>query len=118
MENRGNFFKGKEKKYFILAVLPAIFIFLFIIFYEIINDKNERKKTLLNLERFAVANLVYISNNHNFIYVKYSNGEDIIKEYGILEGDSISKKSGDSTLYIFRKDSVIKINLFEYYNLN
>lgn len=89
-------------------------ILLFTIIYSIINYNSDKKRNLLNIDRHTRVVEIYLNKNqHNFSYVKYSNGINELLEYPYKIGDSISKKKGDSIEYIFRKDSIIKYNLFE-----
>ncbi|UKB86102.1 hypothetical protein LF887_10895 [Chryseobacterium sp. MEBOG06] len=68
----------------------------------------------MSLERYTrVIDIYNNRHEHNFLYVKFSNGSEKILEYPYKLGDSISKKRGDSIEYIFRKDSIIENNLFE-----
>ncbi|PWN63108.1 hypothetical protein [Chryseobacterium oncorhynchi] len=103
-----------SKKTIILFIAFFLCIFLFTLIYLIINSNSEREQKLLNVERHTRVVEIYLNKNqHNFSYVKYSNGINELLEYPYKIGDSISKKKGDSIEYIFRKDSIIKNNYFE-----
>jgi hypothetical protein len=94
-------------KYFFLVIF---FIVIFLIFFR----EKTNKKSLIDYEMFAkVTNIYRDKYEHNFLFVKYSNGSVELFEYPYKIGDSISKKKGDSIEYIFRGDSIIKNNLFE-----
>jgi len=89
-------------------------IILFIFIYLITNSNTQIKQKLLNIDRHTRVVDIYVNKQqHNFLYVKFSNGAQKILEYPYRIDDSISKKKGDSIEYIFRKDSIIKQNLFE-----
>jgi hypothetical protein len=108
-----------SKKTIIIFIAFFVCLFLFTIIYLIINSNSEREQKLLSIERYT--RVIDIYNNrqeHNFLYVKFSNGSQKILEYPYKVGDSISKKRGDSIEYIFRKDSIIENNLFEEYRKN
>lgn len=89
-------------------------IFISTIAYLIINSNELLKQQLLSIERHTKVIAIYNNKNeHNFLYVKYSNGTQETLEYPYQIGDSVSKTKGDSIEYIFRKDSVIQNNFFE-----
>ena len=74
------------------------------------------KEILLNIERHtSVIDIYNNKEQHNFPYVKYSNGTNKILEFSYQIGDSISKNKGDSIEYIFRGEKIIKNNLLENY---
>ncbi|WP_123873048.1 hypothetical protein [Chryseobacterium contaminans] len=103
-----------SKKTIIIFIVFFGGLLLFTIVYLIVNSSSERKQKLLSIERHT--RVIDIYNNrkeHNFLYVKFSNGSQKILEYPYKVGDSISKKKGDSIEYVFRKDSIIENNLFE-----
>lgn len=78
------------------------------------DSNSDRKQKLLSIERYTKVIDIYNNRNeHNFLYVKFSNGSQKILEYPYKVGDSVSKRKGDSIEYIFRKDSIIENNLFE-----
>jgi len=115
VENNFNIEVDKSSKK-IITIFIIVFgsIFLLTIMYLILNSNYDRKQKLLSIERHT--RVIGIYNNkyeHNFLYVKFSNGSQKILEYPYKVGDSISKKRGDSIEYIFRKDSIIENNLFE-----
>ncbi len=89
-------------------------ILLFTIIYSIINSNSDKKRNLLNIDRHTKVVEIYSNKNqHNFSYVKYSNGINELLEYPYKVGDSVSKKKGDSIEYIFRNDSIIINNYLE-----
>ena len=101
-----------------LQVFWLIFgtILLGIIIYIILTDNETTKNQILNLNRHTRVEKIYINvNEHNFTYVRFSNGKEKILEYPYEIGDSISKKKNDSIEYIFRNGNVIKYNMLEYY---
>lgn len=103
-----------SRKTITLFIVFFVCIFLFTIIYLIINSNSEREQKLLNVERYTKVVEVYPNKNqHNLGYVRFSNGINEFLEYPYKVNDSISKKKGDSIEYIFRKDSIIKYNLFE-----
>ncbi len=115
MENNFNIKVDKSsKKTIILFIVFFGCILLFTIIYLIINLNSDRKQKLLSIERHTKVITIYNNKReHNFMYVKFSNGSQKILEYPYKIGDSISKKKGDSIEYIFRNDSIIKYNLLE-----
>jgi len=115
VENNFNIKVDKSsKKTIILFIVFFGCILLFTIIYLIINLNSDRKQKLLSIERHTKVITIYNNEHeHNFMYVKFSNGSQKILEYPYKIGDSISKKKGDSIEYIFRKDSIIKYNLLE-----
>ncbi|AZB00020.1 hypothetical protein EG359_10465 [Chryseobacterium joostei] len=103
-----------SKKTIILFIVFFGCILLSTIAYLIINSNELVKEKILSIERNTkVIDIYNNKKEHNFLYVKYSNGTQKILEFSYQIGDSVSKKKGDSIEYIFRKDSIIKYNLFE-----
>ncbi|MGE8434403.1 hypothetical protein [Chryseobacterium joostei] len=115
MEDNFNIEVDKSsKKTIILFIIFFGCILLSTIAYLIINSNSEREQKLLNVERHTKVVEVYPNKNqHNFSYVKYSNGINELLEYPYKVGNSISKKKGDSIEYIFRNDSIIINNYLE-----
>ncbi|WP_312902857.1 hypothetical protein [Chryseobacterium taichungense] len=115
MENNFNIEVDKSsKKTIIIFIIVFGSILLLTIMYLILNSNSDRKQKLLSIERHTrVIDIYNNKHEHNFLYVKFSNGSQKILEYPYKVGDSISKKKGDSIEYIFRKDSIIENNLFE-----
>ncbi|KFF11691.1 hypothetical protein N6B72_16910 [Chryseobacterium soli] len=115
MENNFNIEVDKSsKKTIIIFIVFFGCILLSTIVYLIVTSNSSIKKQLLSIERYT--RVIEIYNNreeHNFLYVKYSNGTQKILEFPYQVGDSVSKKKGDSIEYIFRKDSIIENNFFE-----
>lgn len=107
---------GIERKVKISFGIFFAAIVIFLIIYEYYNGENNVKNQLLNIENHS--KVVDIYNNreeHNFLYVKYSNGRKKILEFDYKIGDSVSKSKGDSIEYIFRNGKIIEDNLFERY---
>ncbi|WP_263602877.1 hypothetical protein [Chryseobacterium sp. PET-29] len=115
MENNFNIEVDKSsKKTIIIFIIAFGCILLLTIMYLIINSNRLVKEKILAIERNArVVDIYNNKKEHNFLYVKYSNGNQKLLEYPYKLGDSVSKKKGDSIEYIFRKDSIIKNNLLE-----
>ncbi|STD06833.1 hypothetical protein [Chryseobacterium carnipullorum] len=105
--------KSNKKSLIIFWLIFGSIVFL-IIFYLNYNSDNLTKEQLLKINRHTKVIDVYVNKNeHNFLYVKFSNGSEKIMETSYHIGDSISKNKGDSIEYIFRGDSIIQNNLFE-----
>lgn len=115
MENNFNIEVDKSsKKTITIFIIVFGSIVLLTIFYLIINSNRLVKEEILSIERNAkVVDIYNNKKEHNFPYVKYSNGTQKILEYPYKIGDSVSKNKGDSIEYIFRKDSILKSNLLE-----
>lgn len=115
MENNFNIEVDKSsKKTIIIFIVFFGCILLSTIVYLIVTSNSSMKKQLLSIERYT--RVIEIYNNkeeHNFLYVKYSNGTQKILEFPYQVEDSVSKKKGDSIEYIFRKGSIIENNFFE-----
>ena len=96
---------------FLIFIVPIFIISI----YTDYNRYELTKETLLNIEKHTRVMDIYINKEeHNFVYVKYSNGkQDLNDSYEI--GDSLSKNKGDSIEYIFRKGKIIQNNLLENY---
>lgn len=102
---------NKPLKIFFIILIG--FLFIIIIYIKKTNDTSV-KKMLLDHERHAkVIQIYHNRDEHNFEYVKFSNEENKIMDYPYKEGDSVSKKRGDSIEYIYRGNVVLKQNLFE-----
>ena len=94
-----------------ILILFALFISVIIL---IISLTKTTKDSLTDYQMFAkVINIYRDKNEHNFLFVKYSNGVVELLDYPYKVGDSISKKKGDSIEYIFRGNRIIQNNLFE-----
>ncbi|WP_131401697.1 hypothetical protein [Chryseobacterium sp. JM1] len=105
--------KSNKKSLIIFLLMFGSIVFL-IVFYLNYNSDNLTKEQLLKINRHTKVIDVYVNKNeHNFLYVKFSNGSEKIMETSYQIGDSISKNKGDSIEYIFRGDSIIQNNLFE-----
>ncbi|WP_131707605.1 hypothetical protein [Chryseobacterium angstadtii] len=109
-----NNFNLSDKKPMIVFLLIFGSIVFLIVFYLNHDSDNITKKQLLKINRHTKVIDIYVNKNeHNFLYVKFSNGSEKIMETSYQIGDSISKSKGDSIEYIFRGDSIIQNNLFE-----
>lgn len=94
--------------FFLIMAIPVL--------YLIISDNAATKKQLLEIERFTRVIKIYENKEeHNFLYVEFSDKKIKILEYPYKIGDSISKKKGDSIEYIFRNGVVIQNNLLKNY---
>jgi len=94
-------------KYFFLAIFFIILVLVIIL-------RKTTKDNLINYEiSTKVVDIYRDRNEHNFLFVKYSNGLVELLDYPYKIGDSISKKKGDSIEYIFRNDTVLKNNLIQ-----
>ncbi|WP_294284372.1 hypothetical protein [uncultured Chryseobacterium sp.] len=94
-------------------ILILFFLSISIIIFVIFSRKTNRD-SLADYEIFAkVVDIYRDKNEHNFLFVKYSNGIVELLDYPYKIGDSISKKRGDSIEYIFRGDNIIQNNLFK-----
>ncbi|PRB06169.1 hypothetical protein CQ046_03100 [Chryseobacterium sp. MYb7] len=113
--------KSSKKALIILGLIFGSIVFL-VIFYLSYNSNNLTKQQILEINRHEkVIDIYRDKNEHNFLFVKYSNGSVELLDYPYKIGDSISKNRGDSIEYIFRNDSVLKNNLIQQirkYNLN
>jgi|GEM_PF-869963 len=105
--------KSSKKSLIIFGLIFGSIVCL-TIFYLNYNSNDLTKEKLLQINRHTKVIDIYVNKNeHNFLYVKFSNGSDKIMETRYKIGDSISKKRGDSIEYIYRGDSIIQNNLFE-----
>ncbi|AZA77616.1 hypothetical protein EG347_08855 [Chryseobacterium sp. G0186] len=103
-----------NKKIIILVMVFFGCILLFSVIYLVINSESDKKQSLLIINRHTrVVDIYPNKNQHNLGYVRFSNGINEFLDYPYKIGDSVSKNSGDSIEYIFRKDSIIKNNYFE-----
>jgi len=94
-------------KYFFLAIFFIILVLVIIL-------RKTTKDNLINYEiSTKVVDIYRDRNEHNFLFVKYSNGSVELLDYPYKIGDSISKKKGDSIEYIFRNNTVLKNNLIQ-----
>lgn len=110
---------GIERKIKISIVIFLVVIIGFLAIREYIYGDYITNKTLLNIERHtSVIDIYNNKEQHNFPYVKYSNGTGKILEFSYEIGDSISKNKGDSIEYIFRGKEIIQNNLLENYRKN
>lgn len=94
-----------------ILILFTLFISVIIL---VIFLRKTTKDSLTDYEMYAKVINIYIDKNeHNFLFVKYSNGVVELLDYPYKVGDSISKRKGDSMEYIFRGNRIIRNNLFE-----
>ncbi|MCW1961002.1 hypothetical protein [Chryseobacterium viscerum] len=113
MDNNFELDKSSKKPLIIFGLIFGSIVFL-IVFYLNHNSDNLTKQQILEIDRHTKVIEIYINKSeHNFPYVKFSNGTDKIMETPYQIGDSLSKNRGDSIEYIFRRDSIIQNNLFE-----
>ncbi len=106
----------QSKKIAIVFILIFVSLIIIVFIYKNNNRVNFTNASLLNMEKHTRVVDIYINKEeHNFIYVKYSNGkrESLDDPYQI--GDSISKNKGDSIEYIFRNGKILENNLLEAY---
>lgn len=95
---------------FLIFVIPIIIISI----YTNSNRYDLTRNSILNLERHTKVVDIYINKEeHNFTYVKFSNGKSESLDDPYKIGDSISKNKGDSIEYIFRGDTILKYNMLE-----
>ncbi len=105
-----------QQNIIVIAFLIFIVTIVIISIYTDYNRYELTKETLLNIEKHTRVMDIYINKKeHNFVYVKYSNGKSESLDDPYKIGDSISKKRGDSIEYIFRKGKIIQNNLLENY---
>jgi len=113
MDNNFELDKSSKKPLLIFGLIFGSIVFL-TVFYLNYNSADLTKEQLLKINRHTKVTDIYVNKNeHNFLYVKFSNGTEKIMETPYQIGDSISKNKGDSIEYIFRGDSIIQNNLFE-----
>lgn len=105
---------GIERKIKISIFLFITVIISFLIIYEYFYGEKIVKEQLLHIENHTTVIDIYNNKKeHNFPYVKYSNGRNKILEYDYKIGDSVSKSKGDSIEYIFRDGKILENNLLE-----
>lgn len=105
--------KELEKSLFMFFIIMTLFISITFI-YVYYNKDNFLKKEFLESNYNKKVDSVYINKEeHNFLYVRFSDGKVESAQFSYKKNDSISKKKGDSIEYIFRKDSILKNNLFD-----
>ncbi|MDC8103206.1 hypothetical protein ACNFU2_21685 [Chryseobacterium sp. PTM-20240506] len=110
---------GMERKIKISFAVFFGFIIRVIIIYQYFYGEENVKKQLLHIENHSrVIDIYNNQKEHNFLFVKYSNGRKNILEFNYKIGDSISKNKGDSIEYIFRNGKIIENNLFDEYRRN
>jgi len=110
---------GMERKIKISFAVFFGFIICVIIIYQYFYGEENVKKQLLHIENHSrVIDIYNNQKEHNFLFVKYSNGRKKILEFDYKIGDSISKNKGDSIEYIFRNGKIIENNLFDEYRRN
>lgn len=113
MDNDFKLDKSSKTPLIIFLLIFGSIVFL-TVFYLNHNSADLTKEQLLKINRHTKVTDIYVNKNeHNFLYVKFSNGTEKIMETPYQIGDSLSKNKGDSIEYIFRRDSIIQNNLFE-----
>ncbi|ASK32561.1 hypothetical protein CEY12_21820 [Chryseobacterium sp. T16E-39] len=107
---------GIERKIKISFAVFFAVIISFIAIYEYFYGEKDTKRQILYWENHVkVIDIYNNKEQHNFPYVKYSNGKREPLEFSYKIGDSISKNKDDSIEYIFRNGEIIENNLFERY---
>lgn len=97
----------------------AILLGFFIIRENLYGDEIRQNALLSEKRNTSVVDIYKDRNEHNFTFVKYSNGKKELLDFPYQIGDSVSKKKGDSIEYIFRNKKIIKNNwLKTYQNLH
>jgi len=106
--------RSNRKLLIIFSILILILIIGAIIFYILTYEKGEYNR-IIQMERNTTVLSIYENpSEHNNTYVLYKNGERKSLNYDLKVGDSISKNKGDSIMFIYRKDSIIPVNLLLY----
>ncbi|AMR40741.1 MULTISPECIES: hypothetical protein [Elizabethkingia] len=110
-----------DNRYFVMAVVIAILVFMLIWqLEEKTNDENIRNASLTREMDYSVFDRIIgkgkDKSNRDIPYIVLSNKK---QEYissnlwdCIEKGDSISKKEGEQYYYIFRGNKVIKYDLY------
>ncbi|OPB88525.1 hypothetical protein BB021_08235 [Elizabethkingia ursingii] len=106
--------KSNRKLLIIFSVFIVILIIGSIIFYSLTYEKGKYNRIIQMERNTTVLSIYENSSEHNNTYVLYKNGERKSLNYDLKVGDSISKNKGDSIMYIYRKDSIIPVNLLLY----
>ncbi len=107
--------KETQKSIRIFFAIFSIFI-LIISVYNYYNEEKSVKKKILNENYNRIVDSIYNNREeHNFTYVKYSDGRKESMPYEYNLKDSLSKKKGDSIEYIYRNGRILQNNLFEAY---
>ncbi|THV57070.1 hypothetical protein [Chryseobacterium candidae] len=110
MENKIIQIDGRIKNYIKYCFLAIFFVIFFLVFFR----KKTTENSLIDYEIHAkVVDIYRDRNEHNFLFVKYSNGSVELLDYPYKIGDSISKKKGDSIEYILRNGTWLKNNLIQ-----
>ncbi|MGX9987246.1 hypothetical protein [Soonwooa purpurea] len=106
--------QDSDKKIIKFIIYFFVTSFLLLIVYLAAISNLSTKNAILSINRTTkVVDIYHNIHEHNFLFVKYSDGYNGLLEYPYIIGDSISKKKGDSIEYIFRGDSILKNNLLE-----
>ncbi|GAA4162371.1 hypothetical protein GCM10022217_29660 [Chryseobacterium ginsenosidimutans] len=108
----------EEKIKIYLIVFFAILISFFIIREYLYGDEITNKILLDSQIHSKVIRIYKNRDEHNFTFVKYSNGKEQLLDYPYQVGDSVSKNKGDSIEYVFRNNKVIKNNWLTSYLKN
>jgi hypothetical protein len=111
----GDYLEVPRKTRNYLKISVILFIGFFI-FREVIYGDEIKRDILLSEKRNATVIDIYNDKNeHNYTFVKFSNGNKELLEFPYQIGDSVSKSKGDSIEYIFRNKKVIKNNWLKNY---
>lgn len=98
-----------------MSYFQHFFLIILSVYYYFNQYDEKIKSRILQLEKHTIVLNIYRDiSQHNFIMVTYKDGQNTTLYYDLKIGDSISKKRNDSMLYIYRKDSILKINLLAY----
>lgn len=118
MKNLGNYLEITTKSKTYLRIAIILFIGFFILRQLLYGDAITRN-ILLNEKRNTTITEIYKDRNeHNFTFVKFSNGNKELLDFPYKIGDSLSKNKGDSIEYIFRNKKVIRNNWLKNYIKN
>lgn len=101
-----------------LCIAIILFISFFILREFLYGDAITRDILLSKKRNVTVTEIYRDRNEHNFTFVKFSDGNKELLDFPYKIGDSISKNKGDSIEYIFRNESVIKNNWLKSYSKN
>lgn len=103
--------ESTQKSLLIFYGIFSIFILITLIYNYFYADKHT-KEDILNENYVRIVNSVYINKEeHNFLYVKYSDNTIESPNFHYNKNDSLVKRRGDSIEYIFRNQNVIENNL-------
>ena len=92
------------------VILIGLFTYL-----KLTENKTTINEILKKQQNTRVIKIYQNKQEHNWTFVKFSNGKEKILDFPYKIGDSISKKQNDSIEYIFRDGETFKKNLLEEY---